>query len=229
MQRLLSLLLISTASSSKLLCEDVQLACISRLPCSMALHGHRLDCKHELSGRTPGQCSVPCRQSLISLASTEEGFDLLKCDCGTDAFCKALDHRVSTCWWQRPPCSRDNLSPRPSCSRLVSYCVGDAVCASAWDYYRRFCHEVLDGGSDKCHARCKNSVSVLLRMEQTHRLLDCVCDSAVSRNVCARELNKVRTLCFELEEIDPSGAFLLEGLGMKWLIAFVVSVVWLRR
>ncbi|KAH9375865.1 hypothetical protein HPB48_011777 [Haemaphysalis longicornis] len=143
----------------RITCHEAEQDCIGRLTCGMAFHGHRLDCKRELAGRTPGRCSIHCRQSLISLASTEEGYTYVGCDCGTDDFCRALLSRLAPCWWQRPcPTNNTNLqirggpaiiqtspasssvqsSMRPQCSRITRECVLDPVCSVAWDYYRRF-------------------------------------------------------------------------------------------
>ncbi|KAH8027197.1 hypothetical protein HPB51_003639 [Rhipicephalus microplus] len=207
-------------------CAEAEQDCIGRLTCGMAFHGHRLDCKRELAGRTPGRCSVRCRQSLVSLASTEEGYAFIGCGCGEDDFCRALRLRLTPCWWQKPCAttststangtvfqlhaglitSRSSSSARPQCSQLARDCVEDPVCSVAWDYYRRFCHEVLDGVADNCSTRCRNSVRILMRMEKAHRLLDCACDERVTRVTCGNELNRVRTACFRLDDIDPSGA-----------------------
>ncbi|XP_037577136.2 growth arrest-specific protein 1 [Dermacentor silvarum] len=218
-------------------CEEAEQDCIGRLTCGMAFHGHRLDCKRELAGRTPGRCSVHCRQSLVSLASTEEGYAYIGCECGNDDYCRALRLRLTPCWWQKPcasstsgaatnttgfqlpggltpiasapswspPSSTTSLSTRPLCSQLAQDCVTDPVCSVAWDYYRRFCHEVLDGVADNCSTRCRNSVHILIRMEMAHRLLDCACDGRVTRVTCGNELNRIRTACFHLDGIEPSG------------------------
>ncbi|XP_065307088.1 uncharacterized protein [Dermacentor albipictus] len=213
-------------------CEEAEQDCIGRLSCGMAFHGHRLDCKRELAGRTPGRCSVHCRQSLVSLASTEEGYAYIGCECGGDDYCRALRLRLAPCWWQKPCASSTSsatafqlpggltpvasspsssssttasLSSRPQCSRLAQDCVADPVCSVAWDYYRRFCHEVLDGVADNCSTRCRNSVRILVRMEKAHRVLDCACDGRVTRVTCGNELNRIRTACFHLDGIEPSG------------------------
>ncbi|KAL1429808.1 hypothetical protein MTO96_015671 [Rhipicephalus appendiculatus] len=212
----------------------------------MAFHGHRLDCKRELAGRTPGRCSVHCRQSLVSLASTEEGYAYIGCECGEDDFCRALRLRLAPCWWQKPCAASTSTvtangtgfqlsgglttlsspssppsssSARPQCSQLAQDCVEDPVCSVAWDYYRRFCHEVLDGLADNCSTRCRNSVRILMRMEKAHRLLDCACDGRVTRVTCGNELNRVRTACFRLDDIDPSGA----GAGLLSADSAVVT------
>lgn len=218
-------------------CEAAEQDCIGRLACGMAFHGHRLDCKAELAGRTPGRCSVACKQSLVSLASTEEGYAYLGCDCGEDDYCQALRLRTGSCWWKRPCAAPSNAtgtavsgSPRPACSRVAADCVEDPVCAVAWDYYRRLCHEVLDGSS-QCSTRCRNSVKILVRMERAHRLLDCVCDFRVTRTSCANELNRVRTLCFAMGDINPDGNAAAVGLvagGELVVLALLFSYLHLR-
>ncbi|KAK8773545.1 hypothetical protein V5799_011921 [Amblyomma americanum] len=215
----------------RLTCEEAEQDCIGRLTCGMAFHGHRLDCKRELAGRTPGRCSVHCRQSLVSLASTEEGYAYIGCECGSDEFCRALRLRLAPCWWQRSPCSTaasnatagfqlpggltliasspssatSASSSRPRCSQLAQECVSDPVCSVAWHYYQRFCHEVLDGAAENCSNRCRNSVRILVRMEKAHRLLDCACDGRVTGVTCTNELNRIRRNCFRMDGIDPNG------------------------
>ncbi|KAK8789079.1 hypothetical protein V5799_021143 [Amblyomma americanum] len=216
-----------SASSARrhLTCDDAEQDCIGRLTCGMAFHGHRLDCRRELAGRTPGRCSVHCRQSLVSLASTEEGYAYIGCECGPDDFCRALRLRLAPCWWQKPcvsgasnatagfqipsgltliASSSSTSSARPQCSQLAQDCVSDPVCSVAWDYYRRFCHEVLEGVAENCPNRCRNSVRVLLQMEKAHRLLDCACDGRVTRVTCGNELNRIRRRCFRMDGIGPS-------------------------
>ncbi|KAM7288787.1 growth arrest-specific protein 1-like [Ixodes scapularis] len=193
----------------RLFCEKAQQDCIGRLACDMALHGHRLDCKRELAGRTPARCSVQCRQSFVSLATTEEGFTYLLCDCGRDEYCRALRRRTSSCWWEQPWANHSFAqrgSSKPTCSGLTVECMDDPVCSLAWDYYRRFCHEVLDGSAPQCSTRCRNSVSILLRMERAHRALECECDGGAPRTSCADEISRVRTKCFMLDDVDANGA-----------------------
>ncbi|KAH6926872.1 hypothetical protein HPB50_022641 [Hyalomma asiaticum] len=242
-------------------CAEAEQDCIGRLTCGMAFHGHRLDCKRELAGRTPGRCSVHCRQSLVSLASTEEGYAYIGCECEGDDFCRALRLRLAPCWWQKPcssststaaanatgfqlsggltspsssasSSSTTSSSARPQCSQLAQDCVADPVCSVAWDYYRRFCHEVLDGVADNCSTRCRNSVRILMRMEKAHRLLDCACGGRVTRVTCGNELNRVRTTCFRLGSINPNGAragllgdYSIPGCAVL-LVHFLIRFAW---
>ncbi|CAN8000404.1 unnamed protein product, partial [Ixodes hexagonus] len=212
-------------------CEKAEEDCIGRLACGMAFHGNRLDCKRELAGRTPSRCSVHCRQSFVSLATTEEGFTYLVCDCGGDEYCRALRRRTSSCWWEQPFANfsvpqRGATTPRPTCSGMARRCLEDPVCSPAWDYYLRFCHEVLDGSALQCSTRCRNSVSILLRMERAHRVLDCACDDAMTTTAssCGDELNRVRTRCFGLEDVEANGGAFSASSAATRVLAAVVAM-----
>ncbi|EEC05230.1 Gas1 protein, putative [Ixodes scapularis] len=164
--------------------------------------------------KSRGTTTVPpqlimCRQSFVSLATTEEGFTYLLCDCGRDEYCRALRRRTSSCWWEQPSANHSFAqrgSSKPTCSGLTVECMDDPVCSLAWDYYRRFCHEVLDGSAPQCSTRCRNSVSILLRMERAHRALECECDGGALRTSCADEISRVRTKCFMLDDVDANSA-----------------------
>ncbi|XP_077523230.1 uncharacterized protein LOC144134127 [Amblyomma americanum] len=235
-------------------CDKAEQSCIGRLVCGMAFHGHRLDCRRELGGLTPGRCSVYCRQSLVSLASTEEGYAYIGCECGSDDFCSTLRLRLAPCWWNKPcptsPATANATSgfqlpggltlisfsssspsatslhlSKPLCSQLTQDCTSDPVCSVAWNYYRRFCQDVLDGVSQNCSTRCRNSVRVLVRMEKAHRLLDCACEGRGMGILCEKELSRIRRNCFRMDGVGPNHGGELPSAGVVLILAVLFQVV----
>lgn len=176
-------------------CEEAKWKCAYRTGCGMALQNYMVGCSAVLRDGTK-TCPEICQHALIALTSTDEGKNLMTCEC-TDSFCQETKQRVEVC---RPQVTRATRNESiVSCKVAQWICAADGVCSTALDYYHRYCRSMFHGR--KCSNRCKNSISILRRQEKAAKLDNCVCEGREDYNCLAVRTNMAR-LCYH-KEPDP--------------------------
>ncbi|GAB6022866.1 hypothetical protein CHUAL_006964 [Chamberlinius hualienensis] len=181
---------ITASTSGEVTCEVARLKCAYRMGCGMALQNYLVGCADVMSGRIK-RCSDLCKKALIALTSTEEGQNLMKCDCEGQEFCEETKQRVEVC---RPEVMRANEENSVvSCSVAQWICMADPLCSTAVEYYRRLCRSMFQGR--KCTMRCNNSIAILNRQEKAAKLKTCMCDGTEDYDCQNIKLNMDR-LCF---------------------------------
>lgn len=185
----------------RLSCEDARLKCAYRDGCGMALQNYIVGCSTVLQGAGRlDYCPEMCQYSLIALTSTEEGKDLMNCECNDD-YCREAKQRVEIC---RPEVSRIVDGPDEtvvSCRVAQWICAADTYCSAALSYYNRLCKSMFHG--KKCTHRCLNSIDVLRRREKAAKLKTCVCDGHEDYDCLVIQRN-MDTLCFNKHENEDN-------------------------
>ncbi|KAF5301334.1 hypothetical protein FQA39_LY10732 [Lamprigera yunnana] len=171
-------------------CEAARLKCAYRVGCGMALQKYMVGCSAVLQGPDATTCPEICQHALIALTSTEEGRDLMTCDC-SDEYCEDQKRRVEVCRPQVLKATRNETVV--SCRVAQWICSVDALCSTALDYYNRYCRSMFHG--KKCTHRCLNSISILRRQEKANKLETCQCDGREEYN-CPQIQNNMARLCF---------------------------------
>ena len=183
---------------SSVYCSRCPLArnkCAYRMGCGMALHSYMVDCADLIAGRT-NKCKVQCQRALIALYSTEEGQELVECDCEGSKFCQLNKERIQVC---RPHVLQATAEGSiVSCSTARWICAADPLCNTALDFYHRFCRGLFHGR--RCTPRCNNSLSILNRQEKASKLRSCYCDGT-EEFPCQRIKDNTERLCLG-NEID---------------------------
>ncbi|XP_054278783.1 growth arrest-specific protein 1-like [Macrosteles quadrilineatus] len=180
----------------KVSCEEARLKCAYRTGCGMALQNYMVGCSSVLRD-SGAHCPESCQHALIALTSTDEGKDLMSCEC-TDELCKETKERVEVC---RPHVLRATRNESIVSCRVAEWiCGADGVCSTALDYYHRYCRSMFLGR--KCSNRCKNSISILRRQEKAAKLTTCVCDGREEYDCEQIHINMAR-LCFHKEPEPP--------------------------
>lgn len=170
-------------------CEEARLKCAYREGCGMALQNYMVGCSAVLQGPTQ-HCPQICLHSLIALTSTEEGRDLMNCQCN-DEFCEEQKSRVEIC---RPSVTHANRNGSVvSCTAAQWICAADTLCSTALEYYHRNCKSMFNG--KKCTHRCQNSINILRRQEKAAKLKTCKCSGHEDYDCPVIQANMAR-LCF---------------------------------
>ncbi|CAH0552205.1 unnamed protein product [Brassicogethes aeneus] len=151
-------------------CEEARLKCAYRKGCGTALQNYLMMCSSVLDNPEPSRCPEVCQYSLIALTSTEEGKNLMECECSDD-FCEEQKRRSDIC---RPQVMAYVNQTVVSCRIAQLICAADALCSTALDYYNRYCKAMFNG--KKCTPRCNNSINILTRQEKAAKLTTCKCD-----------------------------------------------------
>ncbi|XP_026288464.2 growth arrest-specific protein 1-like [Frankliniella occidentalis] len=170
-------------------CEEARLKCAYRTGCGRALQMYIVGCS-ALHHGPPGHCPEACQQALIALTSTDEGKDLMTCQCADD-LCEETKRRVEVC---RPSVLRATRNESVVSCRVAQWiCGADALCSTALEYYHRYCRRMFRG--QKCTARCKNSISILRRQDKAAKLDSCWCDGKEEYD-CPAIRSNMAQLCF---------------------------------
>lgn len=184
---LLTIMFTSTASSS-MRCDDARLRCAYRTGCGLALQHYVTDCTPVLQG---DNCSESCQHALIALTSTEQGKELMTCQCARgDELCQQSKQRVEVC---RPSVTTAMNRTRLSCRIATLICNADGLCRTALNYYNKLCKSMFDGR--KCTRRCRNSINILMRQEKAAKLSTCLCDGSEEYD-CKEIHHNMNSLCF---------------------------------
>ncbi|KAB0802373.1 hypothetical protein PPYR_04559 [Photinus pyralis] len=180
-------------------CEEARLKCAYRVGCGKALQNYMVGCSAVLQGPESPSCPENCQHALIALTSTEEGRDLMKCECSDD-FCEDAKRRVEVC---RPQVLKATRNESVVSCRVAQWiCSADALCSTALDYYNRYCRSMFHG--KKCTHRCLNSISILRRQEKASKLESCKCDGHEEYD-CPQIQNNMARLCFHknINQVTP--------------------------
>lgn len=190
---LVSLILLAVCTRSTFAvvsCEDARLRCAYRTGCGMALQHYLTRCSSVLRGAVNG-CPEICLHALVALTSTDEGKELMTCDCAPDDhLCIQSKQGVEVC---RPSVMTEMNNTRVSCRIATWICNADALCSKALEYYNHFCKSMFHG--KKCTHRCRNSIDILRRQEKAAKLNTCICDGVEDYDCKAIHRN-MNWLCF---------------------------------
>lgn len=171
-------------------CEDARLRCAYRTGCGNALQSYAFVCSSILHENLSDQCPEACQNALIGLTSTDEGKDLMTCEC-TDSFCNETKQKFEVC---RPQVMKAVKSDTiVTCEVAQWICAADATCLKALEYYRAYCHSMFAG--KRCSFRCKNSITILRKQEKATKLDSCVCNGKEEYD-CPRIRTNMAKLCF---------------------------------
>lgn len=130
-----------------------------------------MECTDLIAGRTQ-RCNARCERALIGLISSDEGKELINCDCDGNKYCELSKQRIEVCRKSvYTAVAKDTIV---SCSTARWICISDQLCKTALEYYQRFCRQLFIG--QKCTHRCNNSLSILDRQEKASKLRTCYCD-----------------------------------------------------
>ena len=137
--------------------------------------------------------------SFAHLHTLKSVFICEQCRC-ENGFCEDTKRRIEVC---RPDVVwANNASSVVTCSVAQWICAADNLCATALQYYHRFCRAMFHGR--KCSPRCNNSLAILLRQDKAHKLKTCRCDGSEDYD-CDRIKQNMENLCFlRLEGSDVS-------------------------
>ncbi|KAK7116113.1 uncharacterized protein [Littorina saxatilis] len=184
------------AEGSSELCDNARLQCTVRTGCQMALNNFFLGCSSILSGEERG-CTTACQHALVSLLATEDGAGLafINCNCSVHQQCKERKQRVQVC--QRHVLHSMDLvrdhQAAVSCSFARWICEADTSCLAALHYYVQHCSKLFTG--TRCTAKCRNSVHILYRQPNAHKLRSCRCEGDEDYD-CPSLVTNTELLCF---------------------------------
>jgi len=170
-------------------CNSAWLSCRYRDGCGSALQHYMTACDTLVSGNTT-ECDINCRLALTALISTQEGERLMQCEC-EDIDCKLQKLRVEPC----RSSVQDLASPDSvvSCTTASYICMAEPGCSTALQYYNNNCRAMFEGR--KCNKRCKNSLEILMKQEQSRKLTNCICDGTETYN-CENIRQNMERLCY---------------------------------
>lgn len=178
-----------TAAAAAMPCAVARTRCAYRTGCGAALGNYMMMCDSVLNEPVK-TCTRECGNALIALTSTEEGKELMNCEC-EDEFCMETKERIDVC---RPQVLNGTANATSSCSLSQLICIADAQCATALDYYHKNCKSLFTRRGTKCSNRCRNSVQILRKQEKAAALTACQCDGNDYR--CARIQDNLARFCF---------------------------------
>lgn len=130
-----------------------------------------VECSSLIAGQTD-RCHRRCENALVSLVSSEEGAELVKCDCEGSLYCEKSKQRIEVC--RKAVFSATAKDTIVSCTTARWICMADATCRTALQFYHKFCRNLIK--ENKCSFRCKNSLSILERQEKASKLRTCYCE-----------------------------------------------------
>ena len=127
-----------------------------------------------------------------------------QCNCYGDEFCESSKSHVSTCAAEVTIATHADTVV--TCSAAQWICAADPQCATALEYYNRFCGAMFRGR--KCTDRCINSIQILQRQTAAKKLETCYCDGSENYDCVAIKEN-MESLCYrkmagETEDLDSN-------------------------
>lgn len=160
-----------------------------------------MECTDLIAGRTQ-RCNARCERALIGLISSDEGKELINCDCDGNKYCELSKQRIEVCRKSvYAAVAKDTIV---SCSTARWICISDLLCKTALEYYQRFCRQLFIG--QKCTHRCNNSLSILDRQEKASKLRTCYCDGT-ENFPCARVKFYTEHMCYGRLPHNPFNAW----------------------
>lgn len=186
---------VTAEKQQRISCEQAYTRCAQREVCAPALKAYNDDCK-ELINNSTSQCSAKCLKAMIALRSSEEGDDLVNCDCQRNEYCLQSKQRSLAC----KPQVEEAVDPKTvvSCSVASWICMADQLCSTALEYYYRNCQSLFS--QRYCSMRCNNSLSILYRQPKASKLINCQCDGT-EEFPCVRYKTYTERLC--LNKLTP--------------------------
>ncbi|XP_031784899.1 growth arrest-specific protein 1 [Nasonia vitripennis] len=196
-------------------CDDARLRCAYRTGCGRALQHYLTLCASSLQGGV-NDCPEICQHALIGLMSTDEGKELMMCDCAeNDVMCKFSKQRAEIC---RASVTATMNRTRVSCRVATWICIADTLCSTALQYYNENCKRMFHG--KKCTKRCRNSINILRRQEKAEKLNTCYCDgieeydcTAIHRNMDELCFNKPAQHNYREQQLGAAGGAASGGGG----------------
>ncbi|XP_034935372.1 growth arrest-specific protein 1-like isoform X2 [Chelonus insularis] len=180
----------TNVTTTSIRCEEARLKCAYRKGCGGALEQYLTSCAGVFQGDS-ARCPETCQYALIALTSTDEGKELMTCECAKDdIMCIRTKQRVEIC---RSPVSIVMNKTRLSCRIATSICNADPLCSTALYYYNELCKAMFHG--KKCTHRCRNSIGILQRQEKAAKLNTCICDGSEDYD-CQSIHRNMNFLCF---------------------------------
>lgn len=178
------------------LCDHARLQCTVRTGCQMALNNFFHGCNSIILGEEK-RCTTACQHALVSLLATEDGAGLafINCDCRGHAECEERKRRVTVCQshvLDSMDLVRDDRVAL-SCSFARWICEADTSCLAALQYYVQHCSKLFIG--TRCTAKCRNSVHILYRQPNAHKLRACRCEGDEDYD-CPSLVANTERLCF---------------------------------
>ncbi|XP_056630023.1 growth arrest-specific protein 1-like [Diorhabda carinulata] len=213
-------------------CEEARMRCAYRDGCGRVLQKYIVDCSTVLQGdRFPTNCPEICQYTLIALTSTEEGMELMDCECG-DKYCENQKQRTEVC---RPAVLHSIHSSVVPCTVAQWICMADTQCSKAFEYYKEYCKAMFHG--KKCTARCNNSINILRKQEKAAKLKTCKCDGfedydchGIQRNMdklCFHKHSKHRNQTHHENKEDETPTVIITSSAFQATISwsFIVLLV----
>ncbi|XP_049877228.1 growth arrest-specific protein 1-like [Pectinophora gossypiella] len=185
----LAAIVAAVAAAAATPCEKARIRCAYRTGCGAALNNYMLLCNDVLAEPTTN-CPKACEHALIALTSTEEGKELMNCQC-EDEYCVEAKERIEVC---RPQVLQGAANATASCRLSQLICLADAQCATALRYYDELCRSMYRRGR-KCSNKCLNSIDILRKQEKAAALAACRCDGNEDFD-CPRMQRNLQRLCF---------------------------------
>ena len=152
-------------------CHQATVQCNYRAGCGSAMVAYLIEC-HDLVTNRTDECAEKCKNTLVGLASTDEGGKLLDCDCGGDVDCETTRARLEACRESVLYATRNDTVV--TCAEAQWICMADAECAKALEYYHLKCRGAFLGR--RCDAGCRHTIGILRRQKKAAKLEDCWCD-----------------------------------------------------
>ncbi|XP_047522162.1 growth arrest-specific protein 1-like [Pieris napi] len=176
------------ALSTATLCEEARMRCAYRSGCGAALNNYMMLCSDVLA-QPSDHCPKECEHALIALTSTEEGKELMNCQC-EDEYCVDAKQKIYVC---RAQVLKGAADATASCRLSQLICQADSQCGTALVYYNDNCRSVYRGR--KCSKKCLNSIEILRKQEKAAALTACRCDGNEDYD-CPRMQSNLAKLCF---------------------------------
>lgn len=223
---------VTSPTESPFKCDIARMRCAYRMGCGMALQSYMITCAELIANDSLTGCPVECQNSLIALTSTDEGEDLVECDCDGSAFCELSKQRLEVCRHEvRRATAEDSIV---SCQTARAICMADLPCATALTYYYNRCQSLFNGG--KCHPLCRNSLDILKRQEKAAKLKTCYCEGSEDFE-CQIIKESTERLClknkYESNEVDNEPTYSSGGISFTShqsffsLLFLQLSISWL--
>ncbi|XP_068620272.1 growth arrest-specific protein 1-like [Battus philenor] len=183
-----ALLTVAVLGADATPCTEARTRCAYRTGCGYALNNYMFLCSDVLS-EPISVCPKPCEHALIALTSTEEGKELMNCQC-EDLYCEEAKQRIDVC---RSQVLKGAANATSSCRLSQLICLADSQCSTALSFYRKLCRSMYRGR--KCSNRCLNSIGILRKQDKAAALTECQCDGYEDFD-CPRMQTNLAKLCF---------------------------------
>lgn len=175
-------------------CEQAYTECAFRKACAPSLRAFNEECQSELAEMFSGQsgaqqvaamagngtsthkCPPKCLRALVGLRSSDNGAQLMGCDCQEDEYCSQSKSRSELV------CQKEVeqvIAPETqvSCSIASWICMSEQSCLDALRLFYENCRSSLLSHR-QCTPQCNNSLSILYKQAKASKLINCYCDGS---------------------------------------------------